>query len=189
MFLREFLTDWKTVGAIAPSSPALAERMADVAHVSSAQRVLELGPGTGALTEAIRKKLAPGSCYLGIERNKAFADQLCGKFPELHFAASCILEYDLDEHCRGNGGYFDAVVSGLPWTAFPHSLQEQILDHVIPRLAPGGRFVTFAYTGFHWLPAGQRFHSLLKRRLPQVRRTSTVWLNVFPAFVYVGTNQ
>ena len=158
------------------------------AKIHQARNVLELGPGTGALTHAIRGRLAPGSSYLGIERNTAFVQQLTGDFPELSFTASSIEEYDLDQHCQNTGGQFDAVVSGLPWTTFPESLQTQILDHVLPRIAPGGRFVTFAYTGFHLLPSGQRFRSLLKRRLARVSTTPTIWVNVLPAFVYVGTN-
>jgi phospholipid N-methyltransferase len=77
-------------------------------------------------------------------------------------------------------------VSGLPWTAFPESLQDAILGNVLPHLAPGGCFVTFAYYGFHQLPGGRRFRALLERLLPQVTTTEVVWANLPPAFVYVG---
>ena len=52
-FFKEYIRNRKTIGAVAPSSPALACRIAEAAGVWEARHVLELGPGTGALTAAI----------------------------------------------------------------------------------------------------------------------------------------
>lgn len=184
-FFHEFIRNWKTVGAIAPSSPALAERMMESAEVWKAQHVLELGPGTGAFTAAIQDSMPKDSQYLGIEINETFANQLTTRFPRLSFTVAGAQEFDLNTYLAGKPP-IDVIVSGLPWTAFPRSLQQGILGNVLPHLAPGGRFATFAYFGFHRLPSGQRFRQLLHQELPGVETSRVVWANLPPAFVYVG---
>lgn len=186
MFLKEFVRNWETTGAVAPSSPALARRIAEAAKIHDAKRVLELGPGTGALTEAVAAALPEDSEYLGLELNETFVTRLGTRFPKLRFEAVPAQEFDFN-HWPGEGTTVDAIVSGLPWTAFPESLQTAILDHVMPHLRPGGIFVTFAYTGFHLLPKGRHFRDLLASRCYQLTTTSTVWGNLPPAFVYVAT--
>jgi phosphatidylethanolamine/phosphatidyl-N-methylethanolamine N-methyltransferase len=52
-------------------------------------------------------------------------------------------------------------------------------------LEPGGRFVTFAYWGFHHLPGGRRFKGLLRGQPGKLSVTEIEWRNVPPAFVYV----
>ena len=182
-FFQQFLTNWQTTGAIAPSSPALARRMVESAQVAKARAVLELGPGSGAFTTAIDEVLPQGASYLGLELNQTFVDQLRRQHPRMRFEAAPCQEFDFVGNLGPECG-FDSIVSGLPWTNFPESLQTAILDHVLPRLRPGGVFVTFAYTGFHMLPQGQRFRALLKDRCVDLRTSPTVWGNLPPAFVY-----
>ena len=149
-----------------------------------AQHVLELGPGTGAFTEAICDTMSHGCRYLGVELNETFVRALRPRFPGMDFVAAAAQDFDLSSHCAA--GPFDVIVSGLPWTAFPRSLQMAILDNVLPQLAPGGRFATFAYWGFHHLPSGRQFRHLLHENLPGVETTRVIWANMPPAFVYVA---
>ena len=179
-FLREYCRNWKSVGAIAPSSRGLADLMMKSCAVGGARRILELGPGTGSFTEAIADFMPAESSYLGLEVCEPFVQQLRARFPRMRFEHAGAQEFDLGTE------QYDAIVSGLPWTAFPESLQDAILGNVLPHLAPGGCFVTFAYYGFHQLPGGRRFRALLERLLPQVTTTEVVWANLPPAFVYVG---
>ncbi len=184
-FFREFICNWKTVGAVAPSSPMLASLLAESANIHAARQVLELGPGTGPITEAISKSLPAHAHYLGLEMNESFVKQLRDRFPTMQFEAVAAQSFDFDE-VLGHDGSFDAIVSGLPWTAFPESLQIAILDHVMARLRPGGLFVTFAYAGFHLLPSGRHFRKLLSTKVATLETTHTIWGNFPPAFVYVA---
>lgn len=184
-FFREFIFNWKSVGAVAPSSPMLASLLAESADIRAAGKVLELGPGTGPITEAISKSIPAEAHYLGLEMNESFVKQLRDRFPAMQFEAVAAQSFDFDE-VLGRDGSFDAIVSGLPWTAFPESLQIAILDHVMARLRPGGRFVTFAYAGFHLLPSGRHFRKLLSSRVASLETTHTIWGNFPPAFVYVA---
>ncbi|MBL9115010.1 MAG: methyltransferase domain-containing protein [Verrucomicrobiaceae bacterium] len=185
-FFKEFTRNWQHTGAVFPSSPALARAIVAAAEVAKAKHVLELGPGTGPFTDLISKSLAPDSRYLGVELNPAFVAALRKRFPHLDFAEAAAQEYDFTGWLPEDTG-FDSVVSGLPWTAFPTGLQRAILGHVLPRLAPGGKFATFAYTGLHLLPGGRSFRRLLAEQECRLTMTSTVWANVPPAFIYVLT--
>jgi phospholipid N-methyltransferase len=181
-FFREFLTNWQTTGAVAPSSSGLARRMMEAAHVAQAKCLLELGPGTGAFTRQIESTLPKGSRYLGLDMNPTFIETLRRRFPLLRFEKAPAQDFDYESFLSGEG--FDAIVCGLPWTAFPESLQTAILDRAFSVLKPGGIFATFAYTGFHRLPRGQKFRELLAGHCAQLSTTATVWRNLPPAFVY-----
>jgi len=159
--------------------------MVAAAGVEQARAVLELGPGTGAITQVISDALPSSSQYLGLELNGTFVQRLRLKFPRLRFEQAPAQEFDFDQ-ALGPEGYFDAIVSGLPWASFSEELQIAILDHVLSRLRPGGTFTTFAYTGFHLLPAGRHFRALLADRCEVLSRTRTIWRNMPPAFVYAA---
>jgi phospholipid N-methyltransferase len=126
-----------------------------------------------------------GGRYLGIELNEAFVEKLRPQYPGFDFVHAAAQEFDLGSY-GADKEPFDVIVSGLPWTAFPCELQEAILRNVLPHLAPGGRFATFAYWGFHHLPSGRQFRNLLHENLPGVETSRIVWANMPPAFVYVG---
>ncbi len=159
--------------------------MVAAAGVAQSQAVLEVGPGTGAITEAIAQVLPSSAHYLGLELNGAFVERLRTRFPRMRFEEAPAQEFDFDQEL-GRHGFFDSVVCGLPWTAFPEALQIAILDRVLSRLRPGGTFTTFVYTGFHLLPAARHFRALLADRCEVLTRTTTVWRNVPPAFVYAA---
>jgi phospholipid N-methyltransferase len=184
-FFSEFLRNWQTTGAVAPSSPILAARMVEAAEVWRARHVLELGPGTGAFTEAISDSMPHGAEYLGVELNETFVRSLTPRFPGMNFMAGAAQEVDLADYCRPRRP-FDVIISGLPWGAFSRELQMAILNNVLPHLAPGGCFATFAYWGLHQLPSGRQFRNLLHQNLPGVETSRVVWANMPPAFVYVG---
>ena len=184
-FFREFISNWQTTGAVAPSSEGLARRMMKAARVAEAQCLLELGPGTGAFTRQIQKTLPQAARYLGLDMNPAFIASLRGQFPMLRFEQAAAQDFDYESFLSGAG--FDAIVCGLPWTAFPETLQTAILERAFAVLKPGGIFATFAYTGFHRLPRGQKFCELLTSRCSRLETTTTVWRNIPPAFVYVAS--
>jgi phospholipid N-methyltransferase len=184
-FARQALKNWREVGAVAPSSPRLGERMAEVAEVWRAERVVELGPGTGALTAPVLDAMPHESQYLGLELNDDFVQTLRQRHPGHHFEAAPAQEFDFST-LWPDDPTFDVVISGLPWASFPDSLQTAILDNVLKRLRPGGRFATFAYWGFHFLPKGRRFRNLLHSRLTGVESSRVLWANLPPAFIYVG---
>ena len=143
-FLREFLRSQSSVGAIAPSSRALARAITRPARDwDHPRRWLEVGPGTGVFTRALIRDLSEGDHLDVVELNPAFCQHLRthvleagGSQVTLHEGS--ITEVDLE------GGY-DSVVCGLPYNAFPTHVSRSILRRLISLIRPGGTLSFFEY--------------------------------------------
>jgi phospholipid N-methyltransferase len=182
-FLAGFLRAPWRVGAIAPSSQALAAMMTEDMGLEEAQTVVELGPGTGVFTRAICGRVPPDALVMAVEIDPQMAALLRPRFPRVRIVNDSAER--LDEHLAAAGRKeADAILSGLPWVSFPADLQDRLLGAVVSALRPGGRFATFAYSHAAWLPPGQRFRRLLTARFAAVETTRVVWPNLPPAFVY-----
>jgi phospholipid N-methyltransferase len=183
-FLAEFGRSPRAIGAIAPSSRYLAEAMIQPVDFKTAGLIVEFGPGTGAMTDAIRRKLSPQARYIGIELNPRFCAALSSRFPGLVFVnrGAEDIEAILD---AGDVGAVDAIICGLPWASLPVSLQAAIMAAIVRVLRPGGIFVTFAYLQGVMLPAAQSLRRRLKTGFARVETTKIIWRNLPPAFAYV----
>jgi phosphatidylethanolamine/phosphatidyl-N-methylethanolamine N-methyltransferase len=173
---REFLRHPMLTGAIAPSSPRLAGTMTAGLGLERATSVVELGPGTGVFTEAVLALLRPEARLTAFEINPRLASSLRARFPQVDVVTGSAETLPVED--------VDVVVSGLPWTAMTADRQRRILDAVTAALAPNGRFTTFAYAHTAWTPPARRFAASLRSRFAVVERTSVVWGNLPPAFVY-----
>jgi phospholipid N-methyltransferase len=92
---------------------------------------------------------------------------------------------DVERFAQAHGlQQLDAIVSGLPWAAFPEALQIQILDATARVLRPGGQMATFAYSMGLYTRAGRRFHALLPRYFSAITRSRLVLANLPPAYVF-----
>jgi phospholipid N-methyltransferase len=145
--------------------------------------VVELGPGTGAITQAIVPELEGDALFLAVEANAAFAGVLTRDFPR-----ACVLN-DTAERlpellaARGRPSA-DCILSSLPFGIFPRDLQERLLQAAARSLAPGGRFVTYAYVPAAWLARGRNLRRQLRALFSRLETTPLVWRNLPPAFVY-----
>jgi phospholipid N-methyltransferase len=169
------------VGAVAPSSAALAKEMLATIDLGPTARIAEYGPGTGSFTSEILSRIHPQAKFFAVERNAALAAELRARFPSLHLHEGSV--EDIETFCRAESvDQLDAIVSGLPWAAFPRDLQVRILDATMKVLRPGGQLITFAYHTGLFLPAGQRLQKLLPTYFSSITRGRTVWGNTPPAF-------
>jgi len=173
-----------TIGAILPSSPALAEVMLAPIDFTTAKSVVEFGPGTGAFTGQIARRLRPGCRYLGIELNPTFTYSLSVRFPQLGFINASAADLT---RILGDEGIdeVDAIVCGLPWATLPVSLQHAVFAAMDDALVPGGVFVTFGYFQSLVMPAAQALRRRLRREFAEVDRSPVIWANVPPAFAYI----
>lgn len=186
-FFREFIKSPKTVGAIAPSSQALAHMMLTEIDFGSTQSIVEYGAGTGSFTGEIALRMSREADFLAFEMNTALCKILQGKHPEVNVIEKSVL--DLPEVLQSRGlEKVDHIVSGLPFAVFSKEDQENIISMSAQYLSEGGTFRTFAYIQGTLLPAGIRFRKLLNRHFSVVRKTPVVWNNLPPAFVYVCNN-
>ncbi|CAN5871324.1 methyltransferase domain-containing protein [soil metagenome] len=175
------------IGAIAPSSRRLAGRMLQDVDLAAARTVVEYGPGTGAFTREIVRRLGPSTRFLAIELSPVFARAIRQKYPHGRVQVQERSVAEVAAALRDEGlpekGSVDVIVSGLPWAAFPLDKQREILDATLSVLRPGGVLVTFAYQIGTMLPAGRRFAKLLPEYFARVSRSELVWMNLPPAFV------
>ncbi len=194
VFISEAMRNPATMGAVAPSSSRLAELLAGVVPSAGSvpQRngsrdgvvVVELGPGTGAVTEAIEQRLPDRARHLAVDSNPAMVKFLRERCPGLEAVHGDAAELGalLAERAIGP---VDAVVSGLPWSLFGAGQQDAILTSVATALRPDGVFATFAYLHARPLTAARRFRSRLMAHFDEVVATRNVWRNLPPAFGYV----
>lgn len=181
-FLKEFVTRPHEIGAIVPSSPALARRIVERVDWSVVEVVVEYGPGLGAVTGEILRK-AETRDFFAIEVNEAYAEAFVKRFPGVPlYRDSAANVVDI---CALHGvDHVDCVISGLPWANFSEETQDDLLAAMFEVLAPNGQFATFAYMHGLALPSGKRFRQKLDAHFGTVERSGIVWRNTPPAFVY-----
>jgi phosphatidylethanolamine/phosphatidyl-N-methylethanolamine N-methyltransferase len=174
-FLRSLIVRPRAIGAIAPSSTALARMIALQVDPMRPGRVLELGPGTGVITEAlIARGIAPER-LLAIEADPDLAALMSRRFPMARVL--CADAYDLAQSLSGDQDeVFAAVVSGLPLLNQPPERRHALIASALARLAQGAPFVQFSYG---WKPP------VAPGRDVTVVRAGFVLANLPPARVWV----
>ena len=171
------------IGAVAPSSDHLARTMIEGLDLKSARAVLEYGPGTGIVTDHLRREIAPHTRLAAIEVNPRMAALFKERHPDVTLFEDTVANVRMICDDAGMDSV-DCVVSGLPWSTFSEPTQVELLDEMMRVLKPGGRFVTFAYIHGLALPPGKRFANLLQKYFQSVSKSPVVWRNVPPALVY-----
>ena len=139
LFMGQLLRRPHQVVALAPSSAALCAEMVAGLDPSDGP-VIELGGGTGNITQAILARGIAAEALHCIEMNPDFCDRLRDRFPRVHVhQMSAAAVGTLPVHGA------QAVISGLPLLSMPVALQRDILTGSFTRLAPTGRYVQFTY--------------------------------------------
>ncbi|GAA3953522.1 methyltransferase domain-containing protein [Actinomadura viridis] len=179
ILLREFLRDPLRVGAVAPSGRRLATVLARVAPLGG--HVIELGPGTGAVTEAIRRR--EPERQLALEVNPRLAGLVARRWPEIEVACADAAELSQVLEAR-DAGRADAVISSLPWAVMPGDQQRAVMRAVQAALTDAGCFTTYAYVHAMWTPAARRLPRMLAAAFTRVTVSPVVWANMPPAVVY-----
>lgn len=199
LFLSEYLRHFHHTGAIAPSSRWLAAALARYAGGGDApRRVLEVGPGTGAVTRHIVARLGRGDEFDLVELNERFAERMRQRFADepdfIAVAARTRVMQGRVEELSPERPY-DVIVSGLPLNNFSVDDVERILQAFGSLLAPGGTLSFFEYIGVR--PARALVSGRAERdRLRGVGRAlrqrleagefhrERVWPNLPPAYVH-----
>jgi phosphatidylethanolamine/phosphatidyl-N-methylethanolamine N-methyltransferase len=173
-FFKGWIRNPLAMGAFAPSGKSLAKLMAK--DVGAGSRVIELGAGTGTVTEALLAKgVAPSNLYI-VERDRQFVKILERRFPRCHVIAADALELGLSFDATQA---FDFVISGLPLLCFSPDKRYRALREALQLLKPHGRLHQFTYAGR--CPVDRDLRALL--RVDSVL-LGVAALNLPPGFVY-----
>lgn len=174
-FLRALMARPKNVGAIAPSSRALARAMARLLDPARPGPVLELGPGTGVISEAILERgIAPERLIL-VEYDSDMAAFLRGCFRDVQVIQGDAFDLTTALGARAHEK-FSGVISGLPLLNFPPARRRHCMEGIARVLQPGAPLIQFSYgvqPPVKPLP-GQT-----------VERAALIWANLPPARVWV----
>jgi len=176
-FIRSWLEKPLETGAVAPSSKILARTMARYVDPSVAGPVIELGPGTGPVTEALVDQGVDPSRLVLVEYNPMFCRLLRTRYP-----AAMIVQGDAYGLRRALGKLIPqraaaAVVSGLPIVTKAMRTRLRLINEALSFLMPGAPFVQFTYAVAPPLP----------RAIAGVRAEASerIWLNLPPARVWI----
>jgi phospholipid N-methyltransferase len=182
-FFQAFIREPASVGALSPSSRALALAMIRDFALKNADTIVELGAGTGAFTGPILDRIGKLTTFVVMELDPMHARSLRRRFPGLtvyNDSAERLIDY-LTLRQKQKADY---IVSGLPWANIPPDTQDRIMEAVLTCLAEDGVFTTFAYVHARWLPKARQFRRALERRFASVQTSPVIWRNLPPAFVY-----
>jgi phosphatidylethanolamine/phosphatidyl-N-methylethanolamine N-methyltransferase len=175
-FLRTWIEKPLHVGAVMPSGRLLARTMAQYVDANSSGPVVELGPGTGAITSALIERGVDQKRLVLVEYNPGFCALLRDRYPHAKVVQGDA--YTLRDSLRNVlGSPASAVVSGLPLVTKPMQTRLKLIRDAFQALAPGAPFVQFTYSVAPPIP----------KSLPGVSTEASerIWMNLPPARVWV----
>jgi len=175
-FIRSWIEKPLTTGAVTPSGRALARTMASYIDPRRPGPVIELGPGTGPVTEALLAQGIDPSRLVLVEFDPIFCRLLRARYP-----AATVVQGDAYGLKRLLSGVLQqpaaGVVSGLPLFTKPLHMRLRLLFEAFGLMSPGAPFVQFTYNAVAPIP----------KRLDRVsaQASERVWMNIPPARVWV----
>jgi phosphatidylethanolamine/phosphatidyl-N-methylethanolamine N-methyltransferase len=175
-FIRTWIEKPLSTGAVMPSSKALARTMARYVDPAASGPVIELGPGTGPVTEALVQHGVDPARLILVEFNPDFCRLLRTRYP-----AATVVQGDayrlrrlLETYVRSPAS---AIVSGLPLVTKPVRTRLRLISDAMALLAPGAPFVQFTYAMVTPIP--KALNGI------KAEASELIWMNVPPARVWV----
>ncbi len=175
-FIREFFDKKGMVGSVTPSSRFLTQMMLRQIEFEDSKLIVELGPGTGVITDEIIKKLKSNTQLLVIELNETFYKDLKARIsdPRVTIQKGCATDLPLFMNAL-DIEKADYIISSLPLAVLPKILRKRIVLDINTHLNSKGRYIQFQYT----LQSLKLFKKVFKKV-----SIKHCLLNVPPAFVY-----
>jgi phosphatidylethanolamine/phosphatidyl-N-methylethanolamine N-methyltransferase len=175
-FIRTWIEKPLSIGAVTPSSRVLARAMAAYVDPASKGPVIELGPGTGPVTEALVTQGIDPARLILLEYDPTFCRLLRERYP-----AATVVQGDAYSLKRVLGSHLAApaaaVVSGLPLFTKPLKTRLKLVYEAFALMLPGAPFVQFTYATVAPIP----------KALDRVRSEASerIWMNIPPARIWV----
>lgn len=152
LFFRQVVSDTRNVGAIFPTGPSACRALcSEIRRRRGPQRIIEVGCGTGPVTEEILASMSSDDRLTVCDINESFVNYVKQRFltepkfqekaHQVDFYTGDITEYDHENE-------FDLIISSIPLTTLTGPLLRKVLDHYRYLLKPGGSmtYIEYAYT-------------------------------------------
>jgi phosphatidylethanolamine/phosphatidyl-N-methylethanolamine N-methyltransferase len=174
-FLRSWIEKPLHMGAVMPSGKVLARTVARYVDNHSSDPVIELGPGTGAITDALIAHGVDQRRLVLVEFDPGFCILLRERYPLAKIIQGDA--YDLAQTLAELDQPASAMVSGLPLVTKPMMVRLKLMRDAFLKLAPGAPFIQFTYSVAPPIP----------KSLPGIHTQASerIWMNLPPARVWV----
>jgi phosphatidylethanolamine/phosphatidyl-N-methylethanolamine N-methyltransferase len=175
-FLRSWMEKPLATGAVTPSGKPLARAMASYVDPDLDGKVIELGPGTGAVTAALVEQGIDPERLVLVEFNPSFCRLLRARYPE-----ATVVQGDAYAIRRLGGSLLRrpaaAVVSSLPLFTKPMKFRLRLVNDAFDLMHPGAPFIQFTYAVVPPIPK--------ELEGATTECSERIWLNLPPARVWV----
>ncbi len=146
-FTKAFFKNPKQIGAIAPSSKFLAEKLVKAVDLRSAKVIVELGAGTGAITKKILEAMPENAVLLSFEINTSLSRHIEEDIKDERLKVINDDARHIAKYLKQYGfEYADCVISCLPLAAFSKDERDKILGAIKHCLADSGKLAQFQYS-------------------------------------------
>lgn len=174
-FLRSWIEKPLHMGAVMPSSKVLARTVARYVDPHSDGPVIELGPGTGAITDALIAHGVAEKRLVLVEFDPGFCALLRERYPQATVIQGDA--YNLDQTLADWKEPAAAMVSGLPLVTKPMLVLLKLMRDAFLKMEAGAPFIQFTYSVAPPIP----------KSLPGIHTQASerVWMNLPPARVWV----
>lgn len=169
------LKNFRTTGALAPSSPLVIKRWMEDMDFSGPKVIVELGPGSGCVTKRILDQMDKESHLYSFEINKVFFD-LVSEIKDPRLTVINESAEFVEKHLKSAGvEKIDYIISALPLAIMPPEVNKRILKAASGVLKEDGEFSQIQYS--------LRSYKLIKEAFGEVQLKYII-LNFPPAFIY-----
>jgi phosphatidylethanolamine/phosphatidyl-N-methylethanolamine N-methyltransferase len=179
-FIKRWLDNPKVTGAVSPSGRFLARAMASYVDPNADGPIIELGPGTGPVTEALLTRGIAQERLILVEYDASFCKLLGRRFPKAR-----IIQGDAYRLAETLGPVLEeqaaCIVSSLPLLTRPERGRLNLLRDAFELMQAEGAFIQFTYGLTSPVPLTSRMSGLHFR----AEASHSVWLNLPPARVWV----
>lgn len=152
LFFQQIASEFRDVGAIFPTGGSAARALcSEIRRRRGPQRILEVGCGTGPVTEEILASMSADDRLTICDLNESFLNYVKNRFtsePKFKKKAHQVEFYlgDITEYQGEN--QFDVIISSIPFTTLTGPLLQKVLSHYRYLLKPGGSMTYIEYAYF-----------------------------------------
>ena len=152
LFLQQLGGGFSDIGAVFPTgSPAARSLCSEIRRTRGPKRILEVGCGTGPVTEAILDSMTDEDSLMVCDLNESFINYVKKRFeeePKFAARADQVEFYMGDVTELGEENEYDIIISSIPFTTLDADILKKVIGHYKFLLKPGGCLTYIEYAFF-----------------------------------------